>query len=458
MKKTFIFMTVLMMSAVSCSEVKRNVSVSEDISDIEQTVENTDDIIITMAITGDVDYINKAVKEFNKTDNGYIIELINYHQNTDEWADFNLGDFELVQDIINTSDIDIITSYSFVEEANYKNLQQKGAFVNLYQFMENDAEINVQTLNSHVLQLNEFGGKLFSIPIFYTANTMIGNPENVGTKENWTIDEMIDKWSKMPDNSTINQARTKENVYYTLMRNNLELYIDYEKGKVNFDCEDFRKLLEFCNRFEYNNRQKSEYDYETRDFCTDCTITSFQSISTYDIGSNNPKVTFVGYPSSSDSGAYLRAWGNAFSISAKSDENKQKGAWEFVRTFFMEEWQEENVLSYQDRLNGHATQNAFCINKKALENIKNNTVNKKYSPTTYESKGKTFTTYFPTLEDCNALEKYLNSINRWEVRTYEDVSMIVEEEVFVYFAGGQDIDTTIDHIQNRASIMVSEKA
>ena len=93
-------MTALMLSAVSCSEVKRNVSVSEDISDIEQTVENTDDIIITIAITGDVDYINKAVKEFNKTDNGYIIELINYHQNTDEWADFNLGDFELVQTLL----------------------------------------------------------------------------------------------------------------------------------------------------------------------------------------------------------------------------------------------------------------------------------------------------------------------------------------------------------------------
>lgn len=78
-----------------------------------------------------------------------------------------------MQDIINTSDIDIITGYSFIEEANYKNLQQKGAFADLYQFMENDTEINTQTLNSHVLQLNEIDGKLFSIPTFYTANTLI---------------------------------------------------------------------------------------------------------------------------------------------------------------------------------------------------------------------------------------------------------------------------------------------
>ena len=98
------------------------------------------------------------------------------------------------------------------------------------------------------------------------------------------------------------------------------------------------------------------------------------------------------------------------------------------------------------------------MNKKALENIKNNTVNKKYSPPTYESKGETFTTYFPTIEDCNALEDYLNSINRWEVHTYEDVSLIVEEEAFAYFAGEISIDECIERIQNRTSIWISEKS
>ncbi len=427
-------------------------------SSSQDNIVTTEDTVIRFAVSGDNGNINKAVKKFNEADNGYIVELVYYNQNTDESDSLNITDFDLVQDIINTSDIDIITGYSFIEEANYKNLQQKGAFADLYQFMENDTEINTQTLNSHVLQLNEIDGKLFSIPTFYTANTLIGNPEYVGTEENWTIDELIDYWRQMPDNATINQARTKECTYYTLLRNNLELYIDCEKGIVNFDCEDFRKALAFCNKFEYNNQQKTEYDYEAEDFCSDCSITSFQSIATYDVGNDKPKVTFVGYPSYSNSGAYLRAWGDSFSISVKADENRKKGAWEFIRTFFSEEWQEENVLSYHDRTSDYATQNAFCMNKKALENIKNNTVNKKYSPPTYESKGETFTTYFPTIEDCNALEDYLNSINRWEVHTYEDVSLIVEEEAFAYFAGEISIDECIERIQNRTSIWISEKS
>lgn len=370
----------------------------------------------------------------------------------------DLTDFDLIQKIINTTDIDLVVNWAFEEEANYRILQQKGAFADMYKFMENDDEINTDTLNSHVLQLNEINGELRSIPTFYIAYTIGGNPDYVGSKTNWTIDDLISHWEKMPDNATIFGGRTKEHVYYQLLRGNLELFVDYENGTVNFDSDDFRKTLEFCNSFAYGNREKTEHDYNAPNFCYECRLNSFSGIATLDFGSNEPKISFVGYPSSTGSGAYLRSFEECFSISAKSDENKQKGAWEFIRTFFTEEWQEEYALSYDNRSKGYASQNAFCMNNQAMENIKNNTVNKKYSPPTFESKGETITVHFPTLEDCNALEEYLNSIDRWEVHSYDDISNIVEDEIFAYFAGEISIDECIDHIQNRASIWISEKS
>ncbi len=449
-KSLLVIMAGAMVCTTSCNTVK---------SDNQNKSATTEETVIHLAVSGNGDYISKEVKQFNEANNGYKIELICYEQNIDESADsLNLKDFELIQDIINKTDIDIVSNYCFIEEANYKNLQQKGAFADLYQFMANDTEINTQTLNSHILQLNETNGLLCSIPTFYTAYTIGGNPEYVGTKANWTFDEMMDYWDKMPDNATIQKGRTKEWVYYQLVRGNLEAYVDYANGEVNFDSADFRNALEFCNTFDYNNEEKTDYDYEAPNFCYECQIPSFMSIASLDIGSANPKVTFVGYPNSNGNGAYLRGYGNSFSISAKSDENKQKGAWEFIRTFFTEEWQTEHALSYSDASKGYASQNAFCMNNKAQENIKNNTVNKVYAPETSESKGETFTTDFPTIEDCNALESYLNSINRWGINTSDNISYMVEEEVFSYFSGEISIDECISRIQNRCSIWISEQA
>ena len=455
--KMLILSICLMISIVSCSFGK-NIN-QLNISDSRSNLTNSEETetVIHFAAANNNDYINKAIKQFNEADNGYHIEVVEYDHTLDDNDDsLNLTDFDLIENIINKNDIDFVVSWAFAEETNYKNLQQKGAFTDIYKFMENDEEINKNTLNSHILQLNEVNGELCSIPTFYTAYTLAGNPEYVGTKANWTIDELTARWEQMPDNATISKAGTKENVYYTLLRDNLELFIDYKNGIVKFDSDDFRKTLEFCNSFEYNDREKTEYDYEAPDFCYECRISSFMDIASLDIGSANPEITFVGYPSSDGKGAYLRSYSDSFSICAGSDENKQKGAWEFIRTFFTEEWQEENVLTYSDRSKGYASQNAFCMNNQANENIKNNTVNKKYSPPTFESKGETITVQFPALDDCNALEEYINSINRWEVRSCDDISNIVEDEVFAYFADEISIDECISRIQNRVSILISE--
>lgn len=464
MKKHIIFSTAMIMtlSLASCGDTVKNAEIS---SDSQSSSADSEDTVIHLATALQINYIDKAVKEFNEADNGYRIEIIEYDHTLDASEmlegtanSLDLTDFELIQSLINTTEIDLVASWAFAEESNYRLLQQKGAFADMYKFMENDDEINTQTLNSHVLQLNEIDGELRSIPTFYTANALGGNPDYVGTKINWTIDELISHWEKMPDNATIHGGRTKEWAYYQVVRESLMQYVDFENAKVYFDSPDFRKALEFCNTFDYNDRQKTDYDYDAPDFCYECNIFSFSSLATLDFGSENPKIAFVGYPSSNGKGAYLRSFGQCFSISAKADENKQKGAWEFIRTFFTEEWQEENALSYSDRAKGYASENAFCMNKQANENIKNNVVNKKYSPPTFESKGETFTTYFPTLEDCNALEEYLNTIDRWEVNIPTGIYEAITEEIFTYFAGEISIDECIDRIQSRTSIWISEQS
>lgn len=445
------------MALTSCSSATQSNSKTDESA---ENFGNNEEIVINFAVMGKADYIKDAVNKFNDADNGYHVELIDYYhepESNGESSPLKLDDLELIQDISNTNDIDIVSSYSFFTESNYMRLAEKGAFTDLYKFMENDADVNTSTLNSHILSVNEIDKKLFTIPTFYVAYTLGGNPEYVGTKNNWSCDDLINCWEKMPSNAVIAGEQTKEAAYRMFVINNLVSFIDYENGNVRFDSPDFRKLLEFCNGFEYANQQKTDLDFNAPVFCSMCIVDSFMGIYPFKLGSSKPEFTFVGFPSQDGNGAYLRSFADSFSISAKSSEEKQRGAWEFVRTFFLEEWQEEYSLSVEDRQNGYASQNCFCINNKAFENVKNNVVNKKYSPATYEDKGETYTTEFPTLEDCNALEQYLNSIDRWAVNLDDDLTDIVTEEVMTYFADEISIDECIDRIQNRASIWISER-
>lgn len=455
-----VFTTVLFGNLISCNQ-KTTVNYSNSTPSFYETTEKEDteeDTILNFAVMSESSVLKKAIDKFNKADNGYFIKCTEYNQQgygEMKSGEIKLTDMELLQNIINTSDIDIISSYTFQNEDNYRILQEKGAFADLYSFMSNDEEINTTTLNSHVLSLNEINGKLYSMPTFYCAYTMGGNPEYVGTKNNWTFDEMISYWSKMPENATIHGGRTKEIAFDKFVRYNLVSFIDYEKGEAHFDSQDFRKCLEFCNSFEYGNNEKTNYDIDAPQFVNMLSIDSFMGIYPFELGSDTPKITFVGFPSSDGNGAFLQACGECFSISAKSSPEKQKGAWEFIRTFFTEEWQEENVLSSDG--GNQKTEIGFCINNNAFETIKNNVVGRKYANDTYQDKGEIHETIFPSKADCDKLTEYINSIDRWEVTLNDSVDYLIYEEVMLYFSGEKSLDECIDNIQNRTSLWLSEQ-
>ena len=177
----------------------------------------------------------------------------------------------------------------------------------------------------------------------------------------------------------------------------------------------------------------------------------------FELGSSQPKMTLVGYPSCDGKGASLCGYGYSFSILASSDEKEQEGAWQFIRSFFTEESQEDNAVYYDQQGSTYFTQHGFCINLKANENIKQKVAAKESAPPSFESKGETYETVYPTLADCNALDDYISRVDRWNTGVDESLYTIVKEEAFEYFAGEISVDECTERIQNRASVWVSEK-
>ena len=97
-KKTIIFMTVLMLSAVSCSDTVKKAEISTDSSSVnssnnsqgESTQERKEDITLTFAMSGNTSGIDKAIKEFNEADNGYQIQIKRYFDQFNEDGSSNV--------------------------------------------------------------------------------------------------------------------------------------------------------------------------------------------------------------------------------------------------------------------------------------------------------------------------------------------------------------------------------
>lgn len=478
--KRFAFLvslTTVMFNITSCSNNIPQTQTSSQVSDTASpssqgstsgnSTEKAEDIVLTVAMTGDSSCMEDTIEEFNALDNGYRVEIKRYNNEFDPFDDtvdlsselYASRDFEVVQDIMNSNDIDIVCNNSFENESYYRILQNKEAFVDLYSFMENDSEVNKTTLNNHILNVNEIDGKLYTLPTFYAINILVGDTQYVGNKENWTIDEFISHWNEMPDGATIAGSTEKESVYRSILQFNLSNFIDYDNAVVHFDSSEFKGMLEFCNSFPSMAGEKGTYDNDAVSFVDSVIIDQIMSAQMFN-GENGK--TFVGYPSSDGNGAYFTPYGICYSISAKSSPEEQKGAWEFIKTFVTEEWQIENVIPFIEASGNteahYSTEIGLCVNNNAFDKIADGLINHEYYSATFVDKDIEYERYFPTEEDVDKLKAYIDNINLWGTVVDYSLWEIIRDEVFTYFNGEQTIDECIDFIQNRASIWISEQS
>ena len=162
-------------------------------------------------------------------------------------------------DIMKGGIVDILPASSIPDRGGtFDILAAKGAFADLYTFMEKDPEINTSTLNSHVLSLFENEGELPFLITGYSIETLYGEERYVGTGTNWTFDEFVRKWEEMPEGSAIAGHNTRNYIYYTVLRRNITSFIDYRNGVCSFDSPEFIRMLDFIGTFAPAGNEKPD--------------------------------------------------------------------------------------------------------------------------------------------------------------------------------------------------------
>lgn len=451
-------------------------SLSSGSTDADKPAE---DIVLTIAYsTKPNETMQALIDRFNAEDNGVRVEVKSYCNEQAFTSDIKQQvDFDVTQELINKDTIDLVGTFSFGNAAKFEIFKRKGGFVDLYKFMDDDPEVNRDTLNSHILGLCERDGKLYSIPTYYWAETMISKSEYGGTTPNWTIDEFIERWDNMPEGSTVNWSTVSEGIYYDVLRANTPYFVDYKKCEVHFDDPDFRELLEFCGRFDSRMGEKRDDQtvHGNPQLVKKFMLTDYEKalVEEHDYALNavafphlnDGSYTLVGYPTSGRDGAFLCGMEEC-AIRANISEEKQQAAWKFLREFYKEDYQFEHYARNNGSPDGSIVQfefNGFPKNNAARKRVAEGTINGDYLSTESQTANGREITLIGKREfnqaDIDFIDEYMDSIDRWECSAIDsELFKIIEEEVGAYLHGEQDVDTAVDHIQSRGSIWISEQA
>ena len=167
----------------------------------------------------------------------------------------------------------------------------------------------------------------------------------------------------------------------------------------------------------------------------------------WEFSSKGEKCTFVGYPSNDGGGAFIDAH-YAFSICSSADDDVKKGAWEFIKMLTSE--------SVQDDMNEDTEEGVFPINNKSFEKSAKDCMGT--GENIISMQGTEYDIGYLTDEEYERLITYINNTNRVNTTLYTELYVIIDEEVNKFFNGEYTAEEAAEMIQNRASIMVSEKA
>lgn len=454
LKKLIAVCAVLVLAG--CSNVQTDISSEQVLSDIEMSSESTEKTEITAAfivnqLISDSD-IEEQAEKFNNSNDKYKLNITFYIDDEDYYANSSFNRFSRDIALGNVPDIVILPP----EKAQI--MKNNGYFTDISMLMDSYDGIKKTDLLDNVVASVEENGK---IPLIYNSfflETATAKTSVVGDITDWSFEEMSAEYNKLP------QDENHDFLYHLLDDGTFRKYI---MQKMTYDCIDMENntcdfsevipnVMEFIrNAKTVGARYKTmqiPYDFENmlRD---DRAIVNFFEInginSSYVYQNYMPfhgdDFTFVGMPSSNNSGAYTTV-NYMYGITATS-ENKE-GAWEFLNSLFSK---------------GHLTQkslnhNGIPVTKSAVDSLCNDTLpvinNSIRLYFDYPDSDEKFQI---TDEAVSQLAEYICTV-RLEPYSDSQIKNIINEEYSAVFAGENTPEKCAEILNNRIGIYLNERS
>ncbi|MGN1315386.1 MAG: ABC transporter substrate-binding protein [Lachnospiraceae bacterium] len=405
-------------------------------------------------------YLDSAVKtqamKFNKESNTHRIVFMDYSEyNTEE--DYTIGLNRLNSDIASGKVPDIVALQNGMPVESY---MAKGLFTDYYELMEKDSTFKKEDYLQNVFEAYSMNGKLYQmVPSFY-VRTIVGRTEDVGEDFSWTMDEALALQASKPEGTVLFTDMIQTDFLGQCLLNSGNEYINWETGECRFDSEEFIQMLEYAKTLpeKYNEEdyfdesvwQERETQYrEGKAVLFPTVLSSFNDYGNWKYATFGDDITMVGFPTKEGNGSALIS---SFNLAISAQSEAQDVAWQFVKSFLEEEYQDNMEYFFPIRLSSLQKQAQKAMEKPYYTDNEGNKV--EYDMTYYV--GSMEIKVDPlNKEETDRVMEFLQSINK--ISSYNDeLFNIVSEESQSFLQGEKSAKEAAEIIQSRAKIYINE--
>ncbi|MBO6054188.1 MAG: extracellular solute-binding protein, partial [Oscillospiraceae bacterium] len=409
----------------------------------------------------DYQLTNRMVR-FNRSHDNVRLEYLDYAQYNTE-NDYSAGITKFNTEVMAGNLPDIIPT----RQIAYRQIASKGLLEDLYPYIDNDPDLKREDFFSNMLSALEVNGGLYQVVSGFSVETLCGAASIVGDTPGWTYDDFNAALAKMPEGCTpLEPYVTRDQVLSSLLYSDMDNFVDWSSGKVNFDSDNFKQLLEFVNQFpaEYNweehDTSESTQDLlrQGRQMLTQTYLYGLDSI-LWNGANFGGQSTYIGWPTSSGVGSIMR-FENGFAMSRNCAD--KEAAWEFFRSMLVESGQ-ENTYNIPSNRHVFEKQLKDFMTPKYRKDADGNFLLDENGEKIEESRGGWIdesgvqhNIYAMTQEQADEVLEIIETCTK--VASYDtSIFDIVNEQAQAYFAGQKSVDEVVRLIQSKANIYVNEQ-
>lgn len=416
-------------------------SVQEQTRNTAQT--GTEAVKLTLAVYGGTRI--PVVDEFNESQSAYYIEIEDYSQ--EGAVDQSSALTRINMEIASGEGPDLF--YLWDLGMNCATYGPKGYLEDLLPYLDADTELSRDDFIKSLLDAALIDGKLYGTIPSFSVFTMFGPQSKVDQYKPSTFTDLL-KFAQNNGGAAqlINQNYSNIDFLYTTLRVASDEFINFNTMTADFDNDNFRALLELCLQFgQTTNADKSSA------ILNYCAVSSFMETQYYE-AYYGEKIEFFGCPGSSESKNYFINIIDQYGINANT--KYKDGAWSFLRLLFTEEYQTDEYVD--------SAFPSFPSNKNALKALADKAMSTLYEQDeegnewefTQRGEHDDFEYHAATQEQIDQIMDLIDSASQASNYTAM-IQSIVMEEAQMFFAGDASVDDTIDRIQNRVDVYLSEQ-
>lgn len=275
--------------------------------------------------------VAEAINQFNRASSAYRVEVETYSSGEELSLKLVSGD---APDIIDWN-----TTAWLEDTPSLALYAKRGYLLDLEPLFATDEELSTDDFIPNILELvkGRTNG-LYSMPLNFYFVTMTAPKAYVGDQMGWTVSDLLEVAKTLPEDMGLWEYTTQSNMLDTLLRTNINSFVNLTDGTCDFENQDFYDILTLCRDYFPAEAGETYIPPAGGSLLTGQVsmgrLGQFASDVMWPLEEQGQ--TMIGYPGAAGNGLSI-IFNDEMAICALGQQ--QAGAWEFLRTLFTYDFQ-----------------------------------------------------------------------------------------------------------------------